>query len=81
MLLIGLFNYVKCFTYNITDLSSFESPSTEVWIDRGELREFAAGIARDMLKALPDLTNKGMCVGIYTREGEPISYIPLDTLH
>jgi hypothetical protein len=33
-----------------------------------------------MLDAVPDLNNKGMCVGIYDQQGEAISF-PLDTLH
>ena len=71
---------MKCFTYNVTDLASFESPCTEVWIDWADLPAFASRVAREMLDAVPDLTNKGLCVGIY-HQGDAISYVPLDTLH
>jgi hypothetical protein len=72
---------MKCFTYNFTDLTSFESPCTEIWIDWVDLPAFASRVARQMLDAVPDLTNKGMCVGIYDQQGDAISYVPLDTLH
>ena len=72
---------MKCFTYNFTDLTSFESPSTEIWIDWADLPTFASRVAREMLVAAPDLTNKGMCVGIYDQQGDAVSLVPLDTLH
>ena len=65
---------------NFTDLTSYESPCTEIWIEQSDLPTFASRIAREMLDAVPDLTNKGMCVGIYDEEGEAISYVPLDAL-
>jgi hypothetical protein len=79
--LAGCLRAMRCFTYNFTDLTGFESPSTEIWIDWADLPAFAGRIAREMLDAVPDLTNKGICVGIYDQQGEPISYVPLDTLH
>jgi hypothetical protein len=69
------------FTYNFTDLTTFESPCAEVWIEWADLQPFASRVAREMLDASPDLTNKGMCVGIYDQEGTVISYVPLGTLH
>jgi hypothetical protein len=71
---------MKSFTYNFTDLTSFESPPTEIWIDWADLPAFASRVAQEMLDAVPDLTNKGMCVGIYDQHGDAISYVPLDTL-
>jgi hypothetical protein len=50
-------------------------------MDQADLPGFARRIAREMLDAVPDLSNKGMCVGIYNNEGEAISYVPLDALH
>jgi hypothetical protein len=46
-----------------------------------DLQAFAIRIGREMLDAVPGLTNKGMCVGIYDHEGEAVSYVPLGTLH
>jgi hypothetical protein len=72
---------MQCFLYNLTDLMTFDSPCTDVWMDRADLPEFASRIAREMSDAVPDLSNKGMCVGIYNNQGEAISYVPLDALH
>ncbi len=63
------------------DLTTFESPCTEVWIDSVDVATFATRVAREMLDAVPGLTNKGMCVGIYNQQGEAISYLPLGTIH
>jgi hypothetical protein len=71
---------MQCFNYNLTDLLTFESPCTEVWIDLDEVPAFASGIARQMLSTVPDLTNKGVCIGICDQEGKAVSYVPLDTL-
>lgn len=69
------------FTYIFTDLTSFDSPSKEVWVDTEDLSEFAARVAREIVEAVPDLTNKGMCLAIYDEAGDAISFVPLDTLH
>jgi len=68
------------FSYNFTDLTSFESPSKEIWLEAQDLSDFGKRTAREMLEAVPDLHHKGLCVGIYDGSGEPISYVPLDTL-
>jgi hypothetical protein len=71
---------MQLFTYNFTDLTSFDSPYKEVWIDEEDLSDFAKRAAREVLEAVPDLRNKGLCIGIYDEAGKPISYLPLDTL-
>jgi hypothetical protein len=71
---------MQLFTYNITDLISFDSPVAEVCLERDELPEFGMQIAREVVTAIPDLILKGMCVAIYDEAGTPISFVPLDTL-
>jgi hypothetical protein len=70
---------MKCFTYDFTDLTSFESPCTEIWIDWADLSAFGSRVARERLNAVLDLTNKGMCVGIYGQHGEAIPTCPRHT--
>jgi hypothetical protein len=72
---------MQLFSYNFTDLTSYNSPSEEVWIAREDLFGFASRVAREMLAAVPDLTNKGLCVAVYDEAGQAISYVPLDSLH
>ena len=71
---------MQCFSYNLTDLTSFESPANEIWLDVEGLTDFGKRTAREILDAVPDLLHKGLCVGIYDEMGEPITYVPLDTL-
>jgi len=59
---------MQLFSYNFTDLASFDSPSREIWIDEDDLSDFAKRAAREMLNAVPDLTNKGVCVAIYDQQ-------------
>jgi hypothetical protein len=71
---------MQLFSYNFTDLTTFDSPQKEIWLDEKDLPDFGKRTAREMLAAVPDLQHKGLCVGIYDEAGEPISYVPLDTL-
>jgi len=72
---------MQLYTYNFTDLTTFDSPSEEVWIEKEDLSGFAYRVAREILAAVPDLANKGMCIAIYDEEVEVILYVHLDTLH
>jgi hypothetical protein len=72
---------MQLFSYNFTDLTSFESPPKEIWLNELDLPNFGKRTAREMLAAIPDLENKGLCIGIYDQAGEPVSFVPLDTLH
>jgi hypothetical protein len=72
---------MQLFTYHFTDFTSFDSPPEETWIEREDIAGFASRVAREMLAAVPDLTNKGMCVTIYDEAGKAISYVPLDSIH
>jgi hypothetical protein len=71
---------MQLFSYNFTDLTTFDSPEEEIWLDENDLQDFGKRTAREMLAAVPNLRHKGLCVGIYDEAGEPISYVPLDTL-
>jgi hypothetical protein len=71
---------MQLFSYNFTDLTSFDSPTKEIWLDEEDLSDFGKRTAREILEAVPDLLNKGLCVGIYDQAGQPISFVPLDTL-
>jgi hypothetical protein len=71
---------MQLFSYNFTDLVSFESPPQEIWLEQVDLWDFGKRAAREMLEAVPDLYLKGLCVGIYDQEGDPISYVPFDTI-
>jgi hypothetical protein len=71
---------MQLFSYNFTDLTTFESPPKEIWLNVQDLPNFGKRTAREMLAAVPDLEHKGLCIGIYDQSGEPVSYVPLDTL-
>jgi hypothetical protein len=68
------------FTYQLTDLTTFDSPPKQVWAEEGDLPVLATRLVREMLEVVPDLTNKGVCVTIFDQDGQAIKYVPLDTL-
>jgi hypothetical protein len=68
---------MQLFSYNFTDLTTFDSPQKEIWLDEKDLPDSGK---RTALAAVPNLQHKGLCVGIYDEAGEAISYVPLDTL-
>jgi hypothetical protein len=72
---------MQLFSENFTDLTSYSSPSEEVWIAREDLFGFASRVAHEMLAAIPDLTSKGLCVAVHDEAGQAISCVPPDSLH
>jgi hypothetical protein len=67
------------YTYSVTDLDQFESPSIEVDLDINTVNEFSQRLARGVIKDMPDLEHKGMCLVVYDGKGKPISITPLGT--
>ncbi len=65
-------------TYSITDLTDFESDAVTVDLEKEQALGFALRVARAMLRELPQLRSRGMCVAVYDIEGVPISIVPLD---
>jgi hypothetical protein len=41
---------------------------------------FSQRLAKGVIKDMPDLEHKGMCLVVYDGKGKPISITPLDTL-
>jgi hypothetical protein len=56
---------MQLFSYNFTDLTTFESPPKEIWLDERDLPDFGKRAAREILEAVPDLVHKGLCIRIY----------------
>ena len=77
----GFLNAMQLFTVNITDLTEFDSPPCEEWLERDVVPYYAKLLARDVCRAMPDLLNKGMCIAVYDEAGLVISVVPLDSLH
>lgn len=71
---------MQIFSYSVTDLTDYESPSDEILLDEQEVPSFAARVAREMLTAMPELKLKGMCLAVYNREGTPVVIAPLDPI-
>ena len=77
---LAAFTNMRTFTFNITDLTSFESPSLAISLNDEKVREFTVMVARDFILAMPDLDLKGLCVALYDEAGDPISIVPLDSV-
>jgi hypothetical protein len=68
---------VPKYTYNITDLTDFDSEPIEIVLE-GEPREFAALLANKVLSNRPDLSCLGVCIAVYDEQGDPAAIVPLD---
>jgi hypothetical protein len=77
----GTCAWLSSITVNITDLTEFDSPPCEEWLERDVVPYYAKLLARDVCRAMPDLLNKGMCIAVYDEAGLVISVVPLDSLH
>ena len=56
---LAAFVCLRTLTFNITDLTSFDSPSLAISLNDEEVCEFTALVARDFIRAMPDLELKG----------------------
>jgi hypothetical protein len=68
------------YTYSISDLATFESDAVAIELEEDEARIFAVRMAHDLLKLMPGLTSRGMCVVVYDIDEQPVSVVPLDPL-
>src|SRR5258705_13287340 len=65
----GTCAWLSSITVNITDLTEFDSPPCEEWLERDVVPYYAKLLARDVCRAMPDLLNKGMCIAVYDEAG------------
>jgi len=68
------------FNYTITDFTTFESDAVALEVDEHEVRIYGVRLANDVLKAMPELTNMGVCVVVYDNDEQPVSIVPLDSI-
>ena len=68
------------FNYTITDFTTFESDAVALEVDEHEVRIYGVRLASDVLKAMPELTNMGVCVVVYDNDEQPVSIVPLDSI-
>jgi hypothetical protein len=71
---------MRTVSVNVTDLSSYDSPSIAIRLDEAKFASFVAATARDLIEAMPELALQGMCVALYDENGTPISIVPLDPI-
>jgi hypothetical protein len=71
---------VPKYTYQVTDLTDYDSEELEVILESGRAREFAVLVARQLVSDRPDLTHKGMCIAVYDEQGYPAVIVPLDQI-
>jgi hypothetical protein len=65
---------------SITDLATFESDSVTIELEERVARIFAVRMAHDLLKLMPELASRGLCMVVYDIDDQPVSIVPLDTV-
>jgi hypothetical protein len=69
---------MQLFTFNVTDLTEFDSPTWEQWLSDEDLPAVGKKLAHEIASSMPLLTHKGMCIAIYNDSGVAVSLVPLD---
>lgn len=70
---------VQTFTFILTDLIDFEAEPIKIELESEEEAEkYGVKVASEMLKQMPDLGSRGMCVLIRDDSGKTVSIVPLD---
>jgi predicted neutral ceramidase superfamily lipid hydrolase len=68
------------FNYIITDFTTFESDAVALEVEEHDVRVYGVRLAKDVLKAMPELTNMGVCVVVYDTDEQPVSIVPFDPI-
>jgi hypothetical protein len=66
------------YTFNVTDLSTYDSPAFEEWLNRDDVGPFARNIAHRLVERIPELERLGLCIAVYDQDGISVSLAPLD---
>lgn len=71
---------VRYLTFRVTDLKSYSSRGTEVYLDEEEFEAFTRSVAQDLASNVPHIAHKGLCVVLSDEEGNCVSVVPIDSL-
>jgi hypothetical protein len=71
---------MQLYTFNITDLTTYDSPAFEEWMNFDDVGAFARDIADRLLQRIPELERRGLCIAVYDQEGISVSLAPLDSV-
>ena len=81
---LGAFTFGRCsvvvqiFTFILTDLIDFEAEPIKIeLVSEEKAGTYGANVACEMLKQMPDLGSRGMCVLIRDDSGKTVSIVPL----
>ncbi len=69
------------FTFGLTDLTSFDQPAGEGWLDAKGAARRSRLLARRLRRSMSEAMLSGLCVVAFDGEGRPSSIIPLATVH
>ena len=69
---------MQLYTFNVTDLATYDSPAFEEWLNRDDVVPFARNVAVRLIERIPELERRGLCVAVYDEDGISVSLSPLD---
>jgi hypothetical protein len=69
---------MQLYTFNITDLTTFDSPSFEEWLNHDDVGPFARHMAHRLIGRIPELERRGLCIAVYDQDGISVTLAPLD---
>jgi hypothetical protein len=72
---------MQLYTFNVTDLTTYDSPILEEWLDQEEVGLFAKNMAHLLVETMPGLGRRGLCVAVFDEDGISVTLAPLDAIH
>ena len=69
---------VQIFTFILTHLIDFEAEPIKIeLVSEEEAGTYGAKVASEMLRQMPDLRSRGICILIRNHSGKTVSIVPL----
>jgi len=69
------------YSFELTDLTSFEKPAGEYTLDAAHVARRGRQIARKLARGFPDPVIAGLCVVAFDAAGNLATVVPLATVH
>jgi hypothetical protein len=69
------------FSFDLTDLTSFEKPAGEFWLKPNGAARRGKALAASLAKGMPPAMLAGLCIVAFDAAGNLAAVVPLATVH
>jgi 4-amino-4-deoxy-L-arabinose transferase-like glycosyltransferase len=69
------------YSFGLTDLTSFDKPAGEYWLNAAGAARRGRSMARSLTKSMPQAMLAGLCIVAFDGAGNVATVVPLATVH